>query len=438
MPRERSSTPERRTRRNAHKIRRKTMANRILTTHVGSLPRPAKFIEVSQKRTLGEKFDEAAYEAELKNAVIAVVQKQKDAGVDLINDGELAHTMGWAYDYGSWWSYVIRRLSGVEVVDTGLWFTKLSAHTQTPMAPDDFTVGDWGERRDMSQFQEAYLDPQSGCGLPEQFMTNHSPLVKGPIKYKGQDLIQRDIANLKAGLKAAGLGTEGAWMNSIAPASCARMPNEYYKSEEELLYACADAVREEYKAIIDAGFIVQLDDPAIGENWDQQKNEPSVEGYRRYTRMQIDALNHAIKGLPSSKIRFHLCWGSWHGPHTTDIPMTHLVDLMLAVNADYYSFEAANARHEHEWKIWKDIKLPAGKKILPGVVTHSTNLIEHPELVADRICRFAEAVGPENVIASTDCGLGGRVHPQIAWAKLKALSQGAEFASKRLYSKVAA
>ena len=414
------------------------MANQILTTHVGSLPRPAKFIEVSQKRTLGEKFDEAAYEAELKSAVIDVVRKQKDAGVDLINDGELAHTMGWAYDYGSWWSYVIRRLAGVEVVDTGLWFTKLSAHTQTPMAPNDFIVGDWGERRDMSQFQEAYMDPQSGCGLPEQFMTNHSPLVKGPIKYKGQHLIQRDIANLKAGLKAAGLGTEGAWMNSIAPASCARMPNEYYKSEEELLYACADAVREEYKAIIDAGLIVQLDDPAIGENWDQQKNEPSVEGYRRYTRMQIDALNHAIKGLPSSKIRFHLCWGSWHGPHTTDIPMTHLVDLMLAVNADYYSFEAANARHEHEWKIWKDIKLPAGKKILPGVVTHSTNLIEHPELVADRICRFAEAVGPENVIASTDCGLGGRVHPQIAWAKLKALSQGAELASKRLYSKVAA
>jgi 5-methyltetrahydropteroyltriglutamate--homocysteine methyltransferase len=414
------------------------MANRILTTHVGSLPRSAKFIEVSQKRTLGEKFDEAAYETGLKDAVAEVVRKQKEAGVDLINDGELAHTMGWAYDYGSWWSYVIRRLAGVEVTDTGLWFTKLSAHTKTPMAPKDFIVGDWGERRDMSQFQEAYLDPQSGCGLPEQFMTNHSPLVKGPIKYKGQELIQRDIANLKAGLKAAGVGSEGAWMNSIAPASCARMPNEYYKTEEELLYACADAMHEEYKAIIDAGFIVQLDDPAIGENWDQQKNEPSVEGYRRYTRMQIDALNHAIKGLPSSMIRFHLCWGSWHGPHTTDIPMTHLVDLMLAVNADYYSFEAANARHEHEWKIWKDIKLPVGKKILPGVVTHSTNLIEHPELVADRICRFAEAVGPENVIASTDCGLGGRVHPQIAWAKLKALSQGAELASRRLYAKAAA
>jgi 5-methyltetrahydropteroyltriglutamate--homocysteine methyltransferase len=414
------------------------MSNRILTTHVGSLPRPAKFIEVAQKRTLGEKFDEAAYDTELKSAVAEVVQKQREVGVDLINDGELAHTMGWAYDYGSWWSYVIRRLAGVEVVNTGLWFTKLSAHTQTPMAPKDFVVGDWGERRDMAAFHEAYMDPQSGCGLPEQFMTNHSPVVSGPVTYKGQDLIQRDIASLKAGLKAAGLGTEGAWMNAIAPASCARMPNEYYKSEEELLYACADAMHEEYKAIIDAGFTVQLDDPAIGENWDQQKNEPSVEGYRRYTRMQIDALNHAIRGLPSSKIRFHLCWGSWHGPHTTDIPMQHLVDLMLAVNADYYSFEAANARHEHEWKIWKEVKLPAGKKILPGVVTHSTNLIEHPELVADRICRFAEAVGRDSVIASTDCGLGGRVHPQIAWAKLKALSEGAALASKRLFAKAAA
>jgi 5-methyltetrahydropteroyltriglutamate--homocysteine methyltransferase len=409
------------------------MANRILTTHVGSLPRPAKLLEFSQQRTLGGKFDDAAFERELKDATIDVVRHQKEVGVDLINDGELGHTMGWAYDYGSWWSYVIRRLAGVEVLKTGLWFTTLSAHTKTPMAPKDFVVGDWGERRDMAKFQEAYLDPHSGCGLPEQFMTEHSPVVKGPIKYKGQDLIQRDIAYLKAGLKAAGVGTEGAWMNSIAPASCARMPNEHYKSEEELLYACADAMHEEYKAIIDAGLTVQLDDPAIGENWDQQKTEPSVEGYRRYTRMCIDALNHSIKGLPANKIRFHLCWGSWHGPHTTDIPMKHLVDLMLAVNCDFYSFEAANARHEHEWKLWKDIKLPAGKKILPGIVSHSTNLIEDPELVADRIIRFAEAVGPENVIASTDCGLGGRVHPQIAWAKLEALSAGAALATKHLW-----
>jgi 5-methyltetrahydropteroyltriglutamate--homocysteine methyltransferase len=408
------------------------MTNRILTTHVGSLPRPEKLLAAAHDRTVAGK-DEAVFEKELKGAVADVVRRQKELGVDLINDGEFGHTMGWAYDYGSWWSYVIRRLAGVEVIKTGLWFTTLSAHIKTPMAPKDFVVGNWGERRDMAKFQEAYLDPHSGCGLPEQFMTEHSPVVNGPIKYKGQELVQRDIANLKAGLKAAGLGTEGAWMNSIAPASCARMPNEHYKSEEELLYACADAMHEEYKAIIDAGLTVQLDDPAIGENWDQQKIEPSVEGYRRYTKMCIDALNYSIKGLPANKIRFHLCWGSWHGPHSTDIPMKHLVDLMLAVNCDYYSFEAANARHEHEWKLWKNIKLPAGKKILPGIVSHSTNLIEDPELVADRIIRFAEAVGPENVIASTDCGLGGRVHPQIAWAKLKALSEGAALASKQLW-----
>jgi 5-methyltetrahydropteroyltriglutamate--homocysteine methyltransferase len=212
------------------------------------------------------------------------------------------------------------------------------------------------------------------------------------------------------------------------------MANEHYKTEEELMYACAEAMREEYKAIIDAGLILQLDDPAIGENWDQQKNEPSVEGYRRYTMKCIDALNHSIRGLPADRIRFHLCWGSWHGPHTTDIPMKHLVDLMLKVNAYAYSFEAANVRHEHEWKLWKDVKLPDGKVIMPGVVTHSTNVIEHPELVADRIVRFAEAVGRDKVVASTDCGLGGRVHPQLAWAKLEALSQGAELASKRLWN----
>jgi 5-methyltetrahydropteroyltriglutamate--homocysteine methyltransferase len=319
----------------------------------------------------------------------------------------------------------------VEVADTGLWNTRLSAHTEHPMAPDDFVVGDRGDRRDRTRFRAAYLDPQAGCALPEQFMTEHSPLVTGPITYTGQEAIRRDIANFKAGLAAAGIA-EGGWMNVIAPASCARMPNQHYGSEEELLYACADAIRQEYIAILDAGLGIQLDDPAIAENWDQHKGEPSVAGYRRYSMRCIEALNHAIRDLPPEKIRFHLCWGSWHGPHTTDLPMKHLVDLMLAVNAGAYSFEAANARHEHEWKLWRDVKLPDGKVILPGVVSHSTNTVEHPELVADRILRFAEAVGPDKVIASTDCGLGGRVHPQIAWAKLAALTQGAELASQQL------
>ena len=347
------------------------MANRILDHPCRQLAAAGESFSKSAKSArLARSSMRPSYETELKNAVAEVVQQQKEAGVDLINDGELAHTMGWAYDYGSWWSYVIRRLGGVEVVDTGLWFTKLSAHTQDADGAEGFRRRRLGRAPGHVQVPGSLYGPAVRLRFARAVHDQpQSRWSKGRSNTKARKLIQRDIANLKAGLKAAGLGTEGAWMNSIAPASCARMPNEYYKSEEELLYACADAMHEEYKAIIDAGFIVQLDDPAIGENWDQQKNEPSVEGYRRYTKMQIDALNHSIKGLPSSKIRFHLCWGSWHGPHTTDIPMKHLVDLMLAVNADYYSFEAANARHEHEWKLWKDIKLPAGKKILPGVVT---------------------------------------------------------------------
>jgi 5-methyltetrahydropteroyltriglutamate--homocysteine methyltransferase len=218
----------------------------------------------------------------------------------------------------------------------------------------------------------------------------------------------------------------------VAPASCARFGNEYYADDEEMMYACADAMREEYTAIIDAGLVLQLDDPAIAENWDQINPAPSVEDYRRFTRKRVEALNWAIRDLPANRIRFHLCWGSWHGPHTTDIPMTDIVDVMLEVNAGAYSFEAANVRHEHEWKVWRDVKLPEGKVILPGVVSHSTNVIEHPELVADRIGRFADAVGKQNVIASTDCGLGGRVHPQIAWAKLDALVKGAELATGQL------
>jgi 5-methyltetrahydropteroyltriglutamate--homocysteine methyltransferase len=243
--------------------------------------------------------------------------------------------------------------------------------------------------------------------------------------------VQRDIADMKAAMGAAGVSD--GFLNSVAPGSCARFGNDYYADDEEMLAACADAMRQEYAAIIDAGLILQLDDPAIAENWDQINPAPSVADYRRFTMKRVEALNYAIRGLPADRIRFHLCWGSWHGPHTTDIPMADIVDVMLAIGAGAYSFEAANVRHEHEWKLWRDIKLPAGKVILPGVVSHSTNVVEHPELVADRITRYAEAVGRDNVVASTDCGLGGRVHPQIAWAKLDTLAKGAELASGRLW-----
>ncbi len=223
-------------------------------------------------------------------------------------------------------------------------------------------------------------------------------------------------------------------MTAIAPGSASRIANAYYKTEEEFMHACAAAMREEYKAIIDAGLILQLDDPSIAENWDQINPEPTIEEYAAaFSMRRVEALNTAIKGLPQDRIRFHLCWGSWHGPHTTDIPMRDIAGVMLAINASAYSFEAGNVRHEHEWKVWEHVKLPDGKFILPGVVSHATNVVEHPELVAERIVRFANLVGRERVIAATDCGLGGRVHPDIAWAKLEALAQGAALASKQLW-----
>jgi 5-methyltetrahydropteroyltriglutamate--homocysteine methyltransferase len=405
------------------------VSGRILTTHVGSLPRPPELIELNHRRMTGETIDEAAFGALLRDAVAALVRRQRDVGVDLVNDGELGHAMGFAYDYGAWRSYVVRRLAGIELVEHELWGRPVSTH-RVADGPGDFVLGSMRDRRDWTLFDAAYGDPQSGCAIPEQFLSHWTPVVRGPVGYAGHDELARDIANLKDALAAAGIA-EG-WMNSVAPASCARIVNEHYATDEELLYAVADAMREEYVAIIDAGLVLQLDDPAIAESWDQSREQPSLEGYLRYARVRVDALNHAIRGLPPERIRFHLCWGSWHGPHVTDLPMAELLELLLAVDAGAYSFEAANARHEHEWRLWEDVELPDDKVLMPGVVSHATNVVEHPELVAQRIARFASAVGPERVVASTDCGLGGRVHPQIAWAKLEALAHGAELASRRV------
>jgi len=403
------------------------MPDRILTTHVGSLPRPPELIALNARRMDGELEDDAGYAQQLSQAVADVVARQGRTGVDLVNDGEYGHAMGTDYDYGAWWSYVFPRLTGLELTDVGVAF---AAQTREAGSAE-VVLATFAERRDWNQFLDAYMDPKSGASLPETRLQHVFPACRGPITYQGHEALQRDIADMKAALAAAGI--EEGYLNSVAPASCARIPNEYYATDEEIIYACADAMREEYQAIIEAGLILQLDDPAIAENWDQIVPEPSVEAYRRFTMTRIDALNHAIRGLPPERIRFHLCWGSWHGPHVTDIPMAEIVECMLAVNAKYYSFEAANARHEHEWRVWEDVRLPEGKVIMPGVVTHSTNVVEHPELVAERIGRFAGVVGRENVVASTDCGLGGRVHPQIAWAKLESLAQGAELATKRLW-----
>jgi 5-methyltetrahydropteroyltriglutamate--homocysteine methyltransferase len=399
------------------------MSDRIQTSHAGSLPRPEDLVRVNLARSSEEDVDEAAYEQQLGRAVADVVARQHEIGIDIVNDGEYGHSMGERYDYGAWWSYVFPRLGGLELTDVAL----LSAPQARPK-PGEVALASFDERRDWQQFAEAYDDPSSGAALPNRPPV--TPVARGPITYIGQAAIQRDIAHFKAALDAQGL--QDGYLNSVAPGSCARFGNEYYDDDEALIYACADAMREEYTAIIEAGLMLQLDDPAIAENWDQINPAPTVEAYQRFTRVRVEALNHAIRGLPPERIRFHLCWGSWHGPHVTDIPMADIVELMLEINAGAYSFEAANARHEHEWKLWHDVRLPEGKKILPGVVSHSTNVVEHPELVAERIARFASAVGADNVIASTDCGLGGRVHPQIAWAKLEALSQGAALAGRTL------
>jgi 5-methyltetrahydropteroyltriglutamate--homocysteine methyltransferase len=403
---------------------------RILTTHAGSLPRPEGLVERSRARAAAgypAGLDEDAYARDLAGAVAGVVGRQQDAGIDVVNDGEYGHLTGQRYDYGSWWSYVFRRLGGIELTDVSL--------RSVPLAqpkPGGLALGSFAGRRDRMIFNEAYTDPASGASLPDTGQSRQAPVCRGPVTYTGAEAIGRDIANLRAALDARGIAD--GYLNAVAPGSCMRFGNEFYDTDEELLYACAEAMRHEYRAIVDAGLMLQLDDPGLAESWDSINPQPDVAGYRRFAMTRVEALNYAIRGLPAERIRFHLCWGSWHGPHVTDIPMSDIADVMLAVNAGGYSFEAANVRHEHEWKLWRDLDLPAEKVILPGVVSHATNVIEHPELVADRIVRFAEAVGRDRVIASTDCGLGGRVHPQIAWAKLSSLAQGAELATRRLWS----
>ena len=402
----------------------RSSSTHILTSHAGSLPRPEPLIEANRARAANEAGDEQAFQAQLRAAVIDVVRQQKDLGIDIPGDGEFGKAMGHKINYGAWWSYSFQRLGGLELTGSSLWDMPPRRRQ-----PGEVVLTSFGDRRDREKFRAAYTDPESGVWTgprPTRF-----PICTGPITYTGHAAIAADIANFKAGLAAAGLN-EG-FMSSVAPGSLSRIGNKYYRTEEEFLFACADAMREEYKAIVDAGLILQLDDPAIAENWDMINPEPTVEEYRKFSMRRVEALNHAIKGMPRDRIRFHLCWGSWHGPHTTDIPMRDIVDVMLAVQCQAYSFEAGNVRHEHEWRVWQEVKLPDEKLVLPGVVSHATNVVEHPELVADRILRFASLVGRERVIAATDCGLGGRVHPQIAWAKLETLAQGAALASRQLW-----
>ncbi len=356
----------------------------------------------------GGPFDAAAFKAQRQSALVDVIRRQAEAGIDIITDGELGKTFGVTY-YG-------QRLSG------------LTTRKLRPGEPAIMTF-QTGERLEFADFYKEL----NFMRLPEE-----RSVCSGPIAYTGQEEIANDLASFRAALKEANVQTQEKFVCALSPGWLEHFfHNEYYGSDEEYIFALADAYRHEYKAIVDAGFVLQIDDPALPDTYDMIVPNPAIEEYRKFAAVRIDALNHALKGLPEDRVRYHMCWGSWHGPHTHDLPLKHLVDLMLKVNAGAYSVEAANPRHEHEWKVWKETKLPEGKILIPGVVSHASNVVEHPELVADRIVLYAGLVGRENVIAGTDCGLGLRVHPQIAWAKLKALSEGAALATKELWGRSA-
>ncbi len=405
----------------------KRSTDRILTTHAGSLSRPADLIALNRARAQGEHVEDAAYAQCLASAVVEVVRKQREVGIDIADDGEFGKPMAANYDYGVWWNYAFARMEGFVPADT----VPRSEHKKSSVAEMALTA--FSHRRDFQKFGEFYQDPESTGALLGSAARRPSrrPVCAAPIKYTGQAALAADIANLKTALSAA--GADEGFMCAIGPGSFARGENLYYESEEEFVLAAAEAMREEYKAIVDAGIILQIDDPSLPDNWDMINPQPPLAEFKKFERARIEALNHALRGLPQNRIRYHICWGSWHGPHTTDIPLADIVDLVLAVNAGAYSVEAGNVRHEHEWRVWRDVKLPEGKLLIPGVVSHATNIVEHPQVVADRIIRYANLVGRENVIAGTDCGFGGRIHPQIAWAKLAALAEGARVATKELW-----
>lgn len=399
----------------------------IQTSTAGSLPRTKQLIEANAARAFEDDGftlkSTPEYEELVQEAVVDVVERQREAGITLPGDGEFGKAMSNPVDYGAWWSYSFQRVSGLELTDNDFFTVE-----RIRSAPGDVRLTSFPDRRDRTIFADAYADPEAGIGTGR--VATAFPTNTGPISYTGQDKVAADVRHLRAALRDG----EQGFITAIAPGSAARITTSYYETENEHIWAWVEALREEYKAITDAGLILQIDDPSLAENWDQINPEPSVEDYNAFTQIRIDAINEAIKGLPKEQIRLHLCWGSWHGPHATDIELKHILRTVLGANVGQISFEAANARHEHEWTVWRDNAdiIPDDLVLVPGVVSHSTNLIEHPELVAQRIERFASVVGPDRVIAATDCGLGGRVHEQIAWAKLDALGDGARLAAARV------
>ncbi len=387
----------------------KRSTDRILTTHVGSLIRPQALQDILRAKQAGQPYDQAAYETCLKQSIDDVVSRQADIGVDVVSDGEFGKAI-------SWNQYVVERLSGFEL----------------RAIPAGYRPGVPGA--DRTRFKEFYAE----LDVREPMANAKMVACVGPVKYIGQDILRRDIDNFKAALKGAKV--EEAFMPVVAPSSV--LPDrkdEYYKGEEEWLDAVTAAMRTEYQTIVDAGFVLQIDDARAATAYDRMVPPGTFEEYRRWLAKFVESLNRALEGIPEDRVRYHVCWGSWPGPHVSDVALKDIVDLILKVRAGAYVIESANPRHEHEWQVWKNVKLPDGKVLIPGVISHATNVVEHPELIAERITRFANLLGRENVLAGTDCGFAQgtfyrRVHPTVMWAKFEALVEGARLASKQLWN----
>ncbi|HLH22992.1 MAG TPA: cobalamin-independent methionine synthase II family protein [Chloroflexota bacterium] len=385
----------------------KRSAERILVTHAGSLPRPDGLRALVAAKTSGQPYDAAALAERLRAAVAETVQQQAAAGVDVVNDGELSKS--------NFLFYVRERLGGCA--------------EQPPTLPSTATAGISG--RDARDFPE-YFATDSGRRQIGATLAQKRVSAVEPLRYVGQAAIQTDLDNFRAALQ--GVAVEEAFLPAVAPGSIEHwLGNAYYPTHEAFLFGIADAMREEYQAIVGAGFLLQIDDPGLADSW-QMHPDMDVAAYRQLAALHVAALNHALRDVPPDRVRFHMCWGSYHGPHKHDIPLRHIVDLILQVRAEAYSIEASNAAHEHEWRVWEDVKLPEGKILIPGVAGHASDFVEHPELIAERLVRYARLVGRENVMAGTDCGLGERVgHPSLVWAKFQAMAEGARLATKQLW-----
>lgn len=383
----------------------KRSTERILTTHAGSLPQPDDLKQMLAAKDGGKPYDEKALGSRVRSVVAEVVKKQLECGIDVVNDGEIGKS--------SFSRYVRERLSGF---------------IARPAKPEERPSAIFG--RDLAEFPE-YFQKRLGTVRGENVWR---VFCNGPLQYIGHAGLKAEIENFTAALE--GLKVEEAFLPAIAPGTIEHwMKNDYYPSDEAYLFGLAEAMRPEYQGIVEAGFLLQIDDPDLPDGW-QINAHMSVAEYRKYAELRVDALNHALKDVAPERVRFHTCWGSYHGPHKYDIPLKDIVDIILKVRANTYSIEASNPRHEHEWRVWEEVKLPEGKVLVPGVVGHATDIVEHPQAIADRLVKYAKLVGRENVMAGTDCGLGPRVgHPKIAWAKFEAMAEGARLASKQLWGK---